>query len=42
MRNSPAILGLIQGMNDALDPQYFIDDFYNYVYRLSTAKGFWG
>lgn len=38
--NSPAILGLIQGMNDALDPQYFIDDFYNYVYRLSTAKGF--
>lgn len=38
--NSPAILGLIQHLNDVIDPQYFIDDFYEYVYRLSTAKGF--
>lgn len=38
--HSPAILGIIGGLNDALDPQYFIDDFYEYVYRLSTAKGF--
>lgn len=38
--NSPAILGIIGGLNDAIDPQYFIDDFYEYVYRLSTARGF--
>lgn len=38
--NSPAILALIQNFNDVIDPQYFIDDFYEYVYRLSTAKGF--
>lgn len=38
--NSPAILGIIESMNDAIDPQYFIDDFYEYVYRLSSAKGF--
>lgn len=38
--NSPNILALISGLNDAIDPQYFIDDFYNYVYRLSTARGF--
>lgn len=44
--NSPVILGIISGLNDAIDPQYFIDDLYNYVYRLSTARGFaldvWG
>lgn len=38
--NSPAILAIISGMNDAIDPNYYIEDFYNYVYRLSTAKGF--
>lgn len=38
--NSPAILGIISGINDAIDPQYFIDDFYQYVYRLSSAVGF--
>lgn len=38
--NCPAILALIQNFNDVIDPQYFIDDFYEYVYRLSTAKGF--
>lgn len=38
--NTPAILALIQNFNDVIDPQYFIDDFYEYVYRLSTARGF--
>lgn len=36
----PTILALIDGINQVIDPQYFIDDFYNYVYRLSTARGF--
>lgn len=38
--NSPTILALIDGLNDVIDPQYFIDDFYQYIYRLSSAKGF--
>ena len=38
--NSPAILRIIGDINDAIDPKYYIDDFYNYVYRLSTARGF--
>jgi hypothetical protein len=38
--NSPSILALIENMNEVIDPQYFIDDFYEYVYRLSSAKGF--
>lgn len=38
--NSPIVLALIGGLNDVIDPQYFIDDFYQYVYRLSTARGF--
>ena len=38
--NSPAILTLISDINDVIDPKYFVDDFYNLVYRLSTAKGF--
>lgn len=38
--NSPRILKIISDLNDAIDPQYYIDDFYEYVYRLSTAKGF--
>ena len=38
--NSPTILSLIEGLNDAIDPQYFIEDFYKYVCNLSTAKGF--
>lgn len=38
--HSPAILAIIGGINDALDPQYFMDDFYEYIYRLSSAKGF--
>lgn len=38
--HSPVILGILEALNDAIDPQYFIDDFYAYVYRLSTAKSF--
>lgn len=38
--NSPRMLSIISGMNDAIDPRYFIEDFYEGVYRLSTAKGF--
>lgn len=38
--NSPSILAIIEGMNDAIDPQYFIEDFYKYVFDLSTASGF--
>ena len=38
--NSPVLLALIGGLNDIIDPQYFINDFYEYVFRLSTAKGF--
>lgn len=38
--HSPAILRIIGDLNDVIDPQYYIDDFYNYVYRLSTAQGF--
>ena len=44
--HSPVILAIIDGINDAIDPQYFLEDFYDLVYRLSTAKGFaldiWG
>lgn len=38
--NSPRILAIIDGINEAIDPQYFVDDFYDYVYRLSSAQGF--
>lgn len=38
--HSPAILALIDGLNDVIDPQYFIEDFYKLVYQLSTAQGF--
>ena len=38
--NSSAILGIISGLNDAIDPDYFIEDFFKFVYQLSTAKGF--
>lgn len=38
--NSPRILKIISDLNGAIDPQYYIGDFYEYVYRLSTAKGF--
>ncbi|UYL86098.1 hypothetical protein [Acinetobacter phage vB_AbaM_BP10] len=38
--HSPTILALIDGINEVIDPQYFIDDFYEKVYRLSSAEGF--
>ena len=38
--NSPKLLALIGSMNDIIDPQYFIDDFYENVFRLSSARGF--
>lgn len=44
--NSPAILRIIQGVNDSVDPSVFLDDFYNTVFKLSTATGYgldnWG
>ncbi|WP_236489830.1 DUF2612 domain-containing protein, partial [Escherichia coli] len=38
--HSPTLLALIDGINEVIDPQYFIDDFYEKVYRLSSAEGF--
>ena len=38
--NSPTILELIIAINDAVDPRAYIDDFYNLVYRMSSARGF--
>lgn len=44
--NSPVIMGLLEGLNDALDPNVEIESFYNIVLNLSTAKGYgldiWG
>lgn len=44
--NSPTILALINSINDAIDPQVNIDDFYNKVWNITTAEGFgldiWG
>lgn len=44
--NSPAILAIINGLNDIIDPSQTIDDFYNKVWNITTAQGFgldiWG
>ena len=44
--NSPIILSLIESINDAIDPQVNIDDFYNKVWNILTAEGYgldvWG
>lgn len=44
--NSPTILALINSINDAIDPQVNIDDFYNKVWNITTAEGYgldvWG
>ena len=44
--NSPIICSLIESMNECLDPQQDIDDFYNLAWDVQTAKGFgldiWG
>ena len=44
--NSPIICSLIESMNECLDPQQDIDDFYNLAWDVQTAEGFgldiWG
>lgn len=37
--NSPALLAVIQGMNDSIDPNARIDDFYRLVWNVDTAVG---
>lgn len=44
--NSPTIVGLINNMNDYIDPSADIDNFFNVVWNVDTAVGFgldiWG
>ena len=44
--NSPTICGLIEGLNDAIDPQADFQNFYDFVWNVATAQGFgldtWG
>ena len=44
--NSPILVGLIESINDAIDPSTNIDAFYNYVWNVDTAQGYgldvWG
>lgn len=44
--NSPALLAIIEGMNDAIDPRARIDDFYRLVWNVDTAQNYgldvWG
>lgn len=44
--NSPTICGLIQGVNECIDPRADIQAFYDYVWNVHTAVGFgldiWG
>lgn len=44
--NSPALLALIKGMNDAIDPRTNINDWYRLVWNVDTAQGYgldvWG
>lgn len=44
--NSPALLSLIESMNDAIDPTANIDEWYSMVWDVSTAVGYgldvWG
>lgn len=44
--NSDAIVKLIHGMNDCIDPATDFDNFYDFVWNVQTAKGFgldiWG
>lgn len=39
--NSPVIISIIETMNEAIDPNYTIDNFYNILWNLRTATG-WG
>jgi hypothetical protein len=44
--NSPTIMGLIERMNDAIDPRADLDAIYDSIWNIETAKGFgldiWG
>ena len=44
--NSPVLLALIDGMNDAIDPSARINDWYRLVWNIDTAQGYgldlWG
>lgn len=44
--NSPILLALIEGMNDAIDPRANIDAFFQNVWNIDTAQGYgldvWG
>lgn len=44
--NSPTICGLIQGINECVDPRSDIQAFLDYVWNINTARGFgldiWG
>jgi len=37
--NSPIIISIIEGMNDAIDPREMIEQFYQLLWNLSTAQG---
>lgn len=37
--NSPRILSIIKTLDDAINPQNTIDDFYRLIWNLSTAQG---
>ncbi|MDE3023123.1 MAG: DUF2612 domain-containing protein [Pseudomonadota bacterium] len=44
--NSPTLIQLVENFNQYIDPQADLDNFYNYVWNVQTAKGFgldiWG
>lgn len=44
--NSPVIVGLLEGLNEVIDPSADIQQFYDMVFNLSTAQGYgldiWG
>lgn len=44
--NSPIITGLIESLNDAIDPSINIGDFYSNIWNIDTAQGYgldvWG
>jgi hypothetical protein len=44
--NSPTIISLVKNINDCIDPEADLDNFYNIVWNVETARGFgldiWG
>lgn len=44
--NSPILVGLLEGLNEVIDPSVDIEQFYNLVLNLKTAQGYgldiWG